>query len=59
MSVTLVVMVTVIVFRLFDVPNLDVLHVIFTRLCLGLLSVRVGDSSRCNKETVKNLEMRL
>ena len=38
---------------------LDVLHVICTRLRLGHLSVRVGDSSRCSEEIVKNLESRL
>ena len=31
----------------------DVLHVMFTRLCLGHLSVCVGDSLRRSEETVK------
>ena len=38
---------------------LDVLHVICTRLRLGLLSVHVGDGSRRSEEIVKNLELRL
>ena len=31
------------------------LHVIFSRLCLGHLSVHVGDSSRCSKEIIKKI----
>ena len=35
------------------------LHVIYTQLCPGHWSVRVGDSSPCSKGIIKKIELRL